>query len=77
MNDNCYNCRDLQQQLNQLRAELESVKLENISLVTSTIKLRDEIQVLRKLMFPRQNSEYRYFIHPDAVSDYLRVIRGD
>lgn len=40
-------------------------------------KLRDEIQVLRKLMFPRQNSEYRYFIHPDAVSDYLRVIRGD
>lgn len=37
MNDNCYNCRDLQQQVNELRAELEAQKLENISLVTSTM----------------------------------------
>lgn len=40
-------------------------------------RLRAENETLKRLAFPRQNPEYRYFIHPDAVENYRKVIRGE
>lgn len=40
-------------------------------------RLQEENETLKRLAFPRQNPEYKYFIHPDAVNNYVKIIRGE